>query len=1508
MKKNLGLDLGTNSIGWGIVENDIENGNNKILGIGSRIIPMSQEILGKFDSGNSVSQTAERRGFRGARRLFERNHLRRERLHRVLNVIGFLPEHYTIEIDFEIHFGKFFENSEPKIAYKFNIETNKNEFIFQKSFGEMLEDFKNNTPELLEGGNKIPYDWTIYYLRKKALTQKIEKEELSWILLNFNQKRGYYQLRGEEEVENPNKLVELYSLKVVEVVADDKPNNKGEMWYSIKLENGWIYRRTSKIPLDNWLGKIRDFIVTSDINDDGTIKKNKEGSEKRSIRSPGEDDWTIVKKKTEKEIKIQNKTVGCYIYDTLLKEPTQKIKGKLVRTIERDFYKDELELILEKQIEFHKELRDSDLLKLCSEELYRTNENYREKIISKDFLNLFLNDIIFYQRPLKSKKSLISNCSLEIYRFKDKEGNIVEQPIKCIPKSHPLFVEFRLLQFVQNLKIYEKDKKIDGVLKHDFDVTNEFLKTYDDWNKLYEWLNDREKISQKTLFNSYFKIKAEKNEELEYRWNYVEEKEYPCNETRHNVLIKLKKLNIPDSFLKNDNEIKLWHILYSVEDKNDIEKALKTFATAHSVDNIDYFVELFKKFPRINKVYGSFSEKAIKKLLPLMRIGKYWNEESIDLKTRERIEKIISGEFDESIKNRVREKAINLETAQDFQGLPLWLSSYIVYNRHSEASEIEKWESPSDIDKYLNQTFKHNMLRNPIVEQVITETLRVVKDIWVKYGNSEKDYFDEIHIELGREMKNNAEDRKAITKNILNNENTNLRLKKLLIELYNSPEIENVRPNSPSQLEILKIFEEGAILSKEKNDDIEKIIKNPNPTQSELNKYKLWLEQSYRSPYTGEVIPLSRLFTTEYQIEHIIPQSKFFDDSLSNKVICEAEVNSLKNQLLGYEFINEHGGEKVTLNYGRVVEILKKEEYENFVNNTYSKNNAKRKKLLMLDIPEKFIERQLNDTRYISKYIKNLLSNIVRQDGEMESTSKNVLSSNGGITTKLKQDWGLNDVWNSIISSRFERLNEITNSNNFGYWDEKDGKRYFQTQVPLELQKNFNKKRIDHRHHSVDALVIACATKNHINFLNNEHAKSKEEELRFDLRNKLCIKKYNDGSNYKWIFKKPWDTFTQDAKNCIEKTVVSFKQNLRVVNKTKNIYQKLEKDENGNVKKIFIKQVKGDMLAIRKPLHKETVAGRVNMKFKKSVQLSAAIDNYANIVDKSLKNKIKYLVNQNLNKTNITKYFKELNYKWNDKDINRVEVYYFDDNYTANRVFLDTTFNVKNIDSITDSGIRKIVLKHLENCDNNSELAFSPEGIEVMNKNIVELNNGKNHKPILKVRVFETMGKKFQVGYKGNKMKKWVVAATGTNLYFAIYIDEEGKRDFESVPFNQVIENTKLDRNKPIQEFNSKGNKLLFSLSPNDLVYVPNSDEIENPNSVDFDNLTKEQVNRIYKVVSFSGNQLFLIQNCVSYTIWNKNEFSSLNKMEKSNEGIMIKNVCWKLKVDRLGKIIDNKK
>ncbi|MBR6161432.1 MAG: type II CRISPR RNA-guided endonuclease Cas9 [Bacteroidales bacterium] len=1559
MKKILGLDLGTNSIGWAVVNadkiiRDNENSYLKPTGIsaaGSRIIPMSADILGEFDKGNSVSQTATRTSLRGVRRLHERNLQRRERLLHVLKRIRFLPEHFANQID---RYGKFIDDTEPKLAWVKN-ETGKYQFLFTDSFNEMLADFSKNQPQLVANGKKIPYDWTIYYLRKKALSQRLTKEELAWVLLQFNQKRGYYQLRGEEEEQQRDKLVEYLAQKVVRVEATNE--KKGDdVWYNIYLENGMIYRRTSRIPLD-WEGKVKEFIVTTDLEKDGTPKKDKEGNIKRSFRAPKEDDWTLLKKKTELDIDNSHKTVGCYIYDSLLQNPNQKIIGNLVRTVERKYYKEELQQILEMQKFLIPELQDENLYKSCIEELYPNNEAHRNNISKPDFSNLFINDILFYQRPLKSKKSQISDCPYES-RF-DKEGN--EHPIKCIAKSNPLFQEFRLWQFVQNLRIYQRERILSdgqmdlfgsassGKLQTDVDVTNEFLKSEDDYVSLFEWLNGRLSIKQDTLLNSYFKIKKEKGkDQYPYRWNYVEDKEYPCNETHAEILKGLDKCSINPILLTHDQEMSLWHILYSVEDKFEICKALKKYAEKTGLP--ESFAEVFAKIKPFKKDYGSYSEKAIKKLLPLMRMGKYWNAEAIDKKTKERIDKIVTGEYDESIKNRVREKAINLNRVENFKGLPVWLACYIVYDRHSEAKEIVKWEKPEDIDEYLKH-FKQHSLRNPIVEQVVTETLRTVRDIWEQEG-----HIDEIHLELGREMKNPADKRKKMTENILQNENTNLRIKAMLMEFLN-PEmgIENVRPYSPSQQDILRIYEEDALnnLSKEdpEFDFVSKISKSAQPSKSDIVRYKLWLEQKYRSPYTGEMIPLAKLFTSAYEIEHVIPQSRYFDDSFSNKVICEAEVNKLKDRQLGFEFIKNHKGEKVQISQGKTVEVLSIEAYEKFVKEHYASNRTKMKKLLMDDIPDGFIERQLNDSRYISKYMKGLLSNVVREkssNGEIEpeAVSKNLISCNGSITDYLKKDWGMNDVWNHIVLPRFQRLNRITGKNCFTAFTPEG---HEVPAMPLELQKGFNKKRIDHRHHAMDAIVIACATRDHVNLLNNEAAHSKHNANRYQLQRKL--RRFEnvqiDGKERAIAreFLKPWASFTTDAKQILENIIVSFKQNLRVINKTTNHIQHFDK----NGKKALVKQEKGNSWAIRKSMHKDTGWGEVNLRFVKEVSLNEALKKPKAIVNKEFKQKVHELLAQGYDVKYIKKYVEDNKDVWSDIDIKKIVVYYLTqetkDRYFATRFLSDLVTYlgglkkfedaIKKIDGITDTGIQKILKAHLQAKDNNPELAFSPDGIDEMNRNIVKLNGGKQHKPIYKVRRYES-GNKYPIGQIGCKAKKFVEADKGTNLFFAVFVSdklnkETGEMDkvrtYLTIPLNVMIDCQKkfgekwrnnievyLKENRLV----SNDVQLLFILSPNDLVYLPTKEELK-------DGIKIVDKERIYKLVDVSG----VIANFVSETIaqaifsmtkddQNKlfkeyryniqNEIGLGSRPSKSPNAItgeMIKETCVPIKVDRLGNIVE---
>lgn len=1508
MRKILGLDLGTNSIGWAVVTEEQKDDRSYLSGIdgaGSRIIPMSADQFGDFEKGNTISQTKERTGYRGTRRLRERFLLRRERLHRTLGIMGFLPKHYAESID---EFGKFHKGTEPKIEWRKG-ENGKYEFIFQSSFYEMLDNFHALHPELCD--RKIPSDWTLYYLRKKALTQKISQEELAWILLNFNQKRGYYQLRGEEDAIDTSKKEEYMKLRIIDVTDSGEKKGKA-IWYNIKLENGLIYRRTSEQPLD-WIGKEKEFIITTKLEKDGSIKMDKDGLPQVSIRMPNDDDWNLLKKRTEADIEGTHKTVGEYIYDNILSNPDVKIIGKLVRTIERKYYREELKEIIRKQREFHPELTDRTLYEKCLNELYPNNDAYRNSIQGKEFIYLLTDDIIFYQRPLKSKKHLISNCPFETRTYIDKEsGELKTNPIKCIAKSHPLFQEFRLWQFISNLRLYSNDGT-------NTDVTDQYLCTIKDWEKLFEFCNDKKDLDQTTFISRFLGLKKV-GDKFPVRWNYVEDKKYPCNKTRHAICSKLSKEEVGK--LSGELLSKIWHLLYSIKTKEEIDAVFSDnkISTGGIYDEL---LEHFSKesLARIKTVrleeedYGSYSEKAIKKLLALMRIGKYWSPDLMDSETSDRIGRILSGEFDPGIKDSIRQRASGLTCINDFQGLPVWFACYIVYGRHSEGKESRKWYSPKDIDIFLAE-FKQHSMRNPIVEQVVTETLRMVRDIWIKTGR-----IDEIHIELSRELKSTKEQRERITRRNIENENTNQRIRTLLTEFLNPEfEIEGVRPYSPTQQDILKIYEEAVLQDNITiEDDINDIINKLNssepakrPTRSEILKYKLWLDQKYCSPYTGQPIPLAKLFTHEYEIEHIIPQSRYFDDSFQNKVICEAEVNKLKDRLLGKEFINRHHGEIVTCSGGRTVTIQSVEGYEEFVKKHYSGNRAKLRNLLLEDIPDGFIERQMNDTRYISRYIMGLLSNIVREEVapgvfEEESTSKNLIACNGSITTRLKKDWGLNDVWNNIILPRFIRLNEICKTDRFTCTN---AEGHVIPDMPDELLKGFSKKRIDHRHHAMDAIVIACATRSHVHLLNNEAAKSSNKTIRHQLSHKLRrYEKIIINGEERLVakeFLKPWETFTQDVQKILKEIIVSFKQNLRVINKASNKYMSYF-DEDGNlrldksghpIKGMTTQKANASWWAIRKPLHKDTVFGKVRLRKIKEVRLSVALTCVDMIVDKELKKEIKILLNMGYDEKRIKKFFTEGENKeiWAEFNPNKIKVYYFTDDTFATRKALDDSFDEKKIKTaVTDTGIQKILLKHLEENDGNPKIAFSPDGIERMNANLVSLNGGKKHQPIYKIRVYEAASK-FAVGTSGNKTDKFVEAAKGTNLYFGVYADENGTRSFVTIALNEVIERLKQGLS-PVPETNENNAKLLFWLSPNDLVYVPGEEEIKK-------GIISCNVERIYKMVSCTGNELHCIPSFISTPILQTTELGSNNKAQRAWNGEMIKEICIPIKVDRLGNII----
>ena len=179
------------------------------------------------------------------------------------------------------------------------------------------------------------------------------------------------------------------------------------------------------------------------------------------------------------------------------------------------------------------------------------------------------------------------------------------------------------------------------------------------------------------------------------------------------------------------------------------------------------------------------------------------------------------------------------------------------------------------------------------------------------------------------------------------------------------------------------------------------------------------------------------------------------------------------------------------------------------------------------------------------------------------------------------------------------------------------------------------------------------------------------------------------------------------------------------------------------------------------------------------------------------------------------------------------------------------------------------------------------------------------------------MGSKFSLGDTGNNGTKYVEADKGTNLFFNIYWDEKKeKRNYETVPLNEVIAHQKAVAALPKNErteapINPALGKYLFTLSPNDLVYVPTDEELENPALVNFEKLSKEQPSRIYKMEKSSGKECYFIQCNIASLIKNYDanskygELGSQNKLISTMEenGYKISDRCWKLAVNRLGSL-----
>lgn len=1412
MKKILGLDLGTNSIGWALINYDFDNEKGEIINMGSRIVPMSSDLIKDFEQGNSISRTRSRTLARGARRLKQRYQLRRERLIKTLKILGWVPE----------TFPERFEGVN---------QHNINDYL---PFDE--QNITECAQQLKVDKSSLPQDWVIYYLRKKALTEKISLQELARVIYHFNQRRGFKSNRKSNDdstvnideidtgIEKPKNENRIEILKVVSVIetGETKFNKKIYSIVTSKAITENIFEGTIlRESIPEWENTEQELEVR--------IKRSKQGT-RIEFAIPDKSEWKKSKEALEKEIIEIEKHPGEYFFDQIKSNPNYKIKQRI---LDRKFYITEIEKIWKTQKEFHPELNDTKYLPEIATSLYNQNLQKQKEIRSNDLFHVIVNDIIYYHRDLKSQKASIGHCRFEKKNvtITGKENTEFSPNLKVAPVSSPAFQTFRIWKTIHNLKVFALQKTINGKIHVDFDETDFYFNNVTK-EELFDKFNEKEQLKVSDLYKMLgISPKA-------FRFNFPDETILKGNETKHFFRKAFKKLGYKDGFPILEDESKfeqIWHLLYSVNEPNAIAKSLvKRFDMPENVGNT---LSILPPFP---SNYSAYSQKALKKMTQLMCCGKYWSFDKINSLTQNRINKLIDGEEDESISLELRKRLSILKEKDDYQGLAEYLASYVVYGKHSE-QEGEMVNKPSEI-----KAPKQNSLRNPIVEQIVNETMELTKAIWQEYGRPE-----EIRVEMARDMSRTAKEREKVSRTRDKNRDDKLRIKAIIKELKTG------NPDSIADLEKLRLLEENGNF-RQKNNEASFFKKSTEPTPAEIAKYRLWIEQNCVSPYTGKPIILSRLFKRDYEVEHIIPKSRYYDDSFNNKVIVEAWANDEKGNKTAMQYLRDGSA---------VGNLLSIDDYIAHVNKLFF--GKKRSNLLSDTIPEGFIERQKNDTRYITTKVVEYLSQVVDKN--------KVRITTGNITNELKQKWGLNEVMKKLLVDRFERLEEITGEKLITYETTEGGQR--------KIHLKGYEKRIDHRHHALDALITACTTNRHVQYLNTLHAQS-DPAIKHKFRILLKSEKTRD-------FKLPWKTFVNDTKNGLEKIIVSHKNRNRILNQGINRYYKYIFNNGRWEKKISTQNEKG-LFSIRQPLHKETISGKIKLRRYKSVNLNEAINNIDYIADKRIKNALKQLVNENAG--NIAKIKKELKIsplldRDNNVVTNKIQIWYFEE-FAVSREKLNDSFTEKKIkekvaeyDTNKPIGIKHLLLSHLKEFDNNPKQAFKGEGLEILRK--------KAKHPITTISTYEIIGKKFEV-----RPNQLVETAKGTNLFFVIYENiETCERDYETLSFEEVVA-AKMNKLPIVKE---KEGFRHFTLSPHDLVYVP--DPEENVKIINWNKTDSFTSKKIYKVVSSTGKECHFVPHNFSRVILPKIELGSLNKSERTINGTMIKTCCIKLKHDKLGNI-----
>ena len=298
------------------------------------------------------------------------------------------------------------------------------------------------------------------------------------------------------------------------------------------------------------------------------------------------------------------------------------------------------------------------------------------------------------------------------------------------------------------------------------------------------------------------------------------------------------------------------------------------------------------------------------------------------------------------------------------------------------------------------------------------------------------------------------------------------------------------------------------------------------PTKPRIQKYMLWEEAGKVCLYCGRSIEEEQCLNgDDMEVEHIIPKSVLYDDSYGNKTCACHECNQTKGNRTALEYIRAKGWEAEYME--RINDLLKEKKI------SYSKHQ--RLRWLKEDIPSDFLERQLRLTQYISRQAMAILQQGIRR----------VSASEGGVTARLRSLWGYGKILHTLNLDRYDSMGETERVSREG-------------EATEELHITNWSKRMDHRHHAIDALVVACTRQSYIQRLNRlsfefgREDKKKEDQ---EAQEQQATETGRLSSLERWLTQRPHFS-VRTVSDKVAEILISYRPGQRVVTRGRNIYRK----------------------------------------------------------------------------------------------------------------------------------------------------------------------------------------------------------------------------------------------------------------------------------------------------------------------------------------------------------------